>query len=72
MYETAIPIQDHEVLLGGVEIVVYLNGEGVECYRIRHGGDLSLSTTLGLLEMGKLDVMGQSDWTPATEPDDQP
>lgn len=61
-FATGRELDDTAVLIAGVEVLTYLDGEGSTCYRVRHGGDVGLAHLLGLLEMAKADLMAASDW----------
>lgn len=66
-YETAQPLEEGAVQTGAVEVVSYLDPEGVDRYRVRIDGDVSLSGILGLLRLAEHTAIAESDWDPLRE-----
>lgn len=59
----SIPLPEGAIPLSVVEIVEYLTPEGHRVYGYRHSGDTALSTTLGLIELAKTQIIEQADFT---------
>lgn len=45
------------VPLVGVRIALFMDADGNHRYTIKHIGEMSLTTTVGLIEMSKVDLM---------------
>jgi hypothetical protein len=52
-----VPIPDDHIVTHTVEIVGTLDSEGEMGYFLRHHGDVPLTSYVGLLEVGKFDII---------------
>lgn len=61
-FATAVPLDDGDLYLCGIEVIGYMDADGGQGYRVRVDTDVPLSTALGLLELAKMQLLAGSDW----------
>lgn len=66
-FTTAGPLPDGCLMVGGIEIVSFIDADGDECYRVHISDNLTITSTLGLLRHAEHEAVAM--WR-GTEDDD--